>query len=225
MRVLLQLTDEQLDWMGEHIPDALRSPKGGRPPADKRRMLQCIFRILENGAKWKDLPWEFGVKRTVHDWFLRWAKAGFFDQLMREAGRCVEQRDGFKLYECFIDATFSKARLGGDGIGTTKLGRGVKIMLLVDAGGLPVAAYSTEAGPHESRLVQELFDFMSSPTTPERIVGDKAYDSDGLDADLAARGVELIAPHRSNRRPENITQDGRPLRRYKRRWTVERSIS
>lgn len=78
----------------------------------------------------------------------------------------MEQRDGFKLYECFIDATFSKARLGGDGIGTTKLGRGVKIMLLIDAGGLPVAAYSTSAGPHESRLVQELFDFMASPPRP-----------------------------------------------------------
>ena len=31
----------------------------------------------------------------------------------------------------------------------------------------------------------------------------------------------MIAPHRKNRKPENATQDGRPLRRYKRRWTVE----
>jgi transposase len=36
--------------------------------------------------------------------------------------------------------------------------------------------------------------------------------------------VDLIAPHRSNRKPENKTQDGRKLRRYKRRWTVERTI-
>ena len=33
----------------------------------------------------------------------------------------------------------------------------------------------------------------------------------------------MIAPHRSNRREP--TQDGRPLRRYHRRWTVERSLS
>lgn len=38
------------------------------------------------------------------------------------------------------------------------------------------------------------------------------------------KGVEMIAPHRSNRKPENKTQDGRKLRRYKRRWTVERTI-
>jgi len=60
---------------------------------------------------------------------------------------------------------------------------------------------------------------------PERIVGDKAYDSDPLDAELAAQGIEMIAPHRSNRKPENRPQDGRMLRRCARRWTVERTIS
>ncbi len=220
---MLHLTDAQLDWICEQIPEAPRSPKGGRPPADKRKMVQGIFWILDNGAKWKDLPVEFGPKSTVHDWFHRWARAGVFERIMRKAGRCVEQRGGFKLYECFVDATFSKARQGGDGIGVTRIGKGVKIMLLVDAQGLPVAAYSTEAGPHESRLVQGLFDFMVTREAPTRIVGDKAYDSDALDATLAARDIEMIAPHRSNR--DTPTQDGRPLRRYRRRWTVERSIS
>jgi len=119
-----------------------------------------------------------------------------------------------QLYECFVDATFSKARQGGDGIGVTRIGKGVKIMLLVDAEGLPVAAYTTEAGPHESRLVQGLFDFMVSEK-PERIIGDKAYDSDPLDATLAARGIAMIAPHRTNR--HEPTQDGRALRLYQRR--------
>lgn len=48
-----------------------------------------------------------------------------------------------------------------------------------------------------------------------------AYDSDALDETLARRGIELISPHRSNRR-RHATQDGRRLRRYKRRWKVER---
>ena len=55
---------------------------------------------------------------------------------------------------------------------------------------------------------------------PERLIGDKAYDSDPLDLECLNKGVTLIAPHRRNRtRPK--TQDGRPLRRYKRRWKVE----
>lgn len=62
---------------------------------------------------------------------------------------------------------------------------------------------------------------MLSSELPERIIGDKAYDSDKLDAQLAEQGIELIAPNRANRSP---SQAGRPLRRYKRRWTVERTI-
>ena len=42
-----------------------------------------------------------------------------------------------------------------------------------------------------------------------------------LDAALAKRGIEMIASHRSNRTAPK-TQDGRSLRRYKRRWKVER---
>ena len=58
---------------------------------------------------------------------------------------------------------------------------------------------------------------------PKRMVGDKAYDSDKLDNSLKHRGVEMIAPLRMNpRRVRPVTQDGRPLRRYTRRWKVER---
>jgi transposase len=55
---------------------------------------------------------------------------------------------------------------------------------------------------------------------PARLIGDKAYDSDALDEKLAEEyGIELIAPNRQRR---SQTQDGRPLRRYRRRWKVER---
>lgn len=220
----LKLTEEQLDWLVERIPDPVISPKGGRPPANKRRVVRGIFWILDNGAKWKDLPRRFGSKSTVHRWFQKWVRDGIFENIMRDAGRCIERRDGYRLYECFIDGTFAKARGGGDGIGKTKAGKGVKIMVLVDARGLPVSVDTTSASPHESQLVQRLFDFMLTEETPERVIGDKAYDSDELDEQLAEQGVELIAPHKSNRLLENVTQDGRPLRRYKRRWTVERTI-
>ena len=184
-----------------------------------------IFWILDNGAKWKDLPAEYGSKSTVHRWFKKWVETGVFESIMRDAGRCVEERGEYRLYECFVDATFSKAKGGGDGIGCTKVGKGVKIMVLVDARGLPVAVDTAPANRHESHLVQQMFDFMLPAEQPERIIGDKAYDDDALDADLANKGIEMISPHRSNRRPENKTQDGRPLRRYSRRWTVERTIA
>jgi len=55
---------------------------------------------------------------------------------------------------------------------------------------------------------------------PARLIGDKAYDSDPLDQKLVEDyDIELIAP---NRRKRSKTQDGRKLRRYRRRWRVER---
>ena len=53
-----------------------------------------------------------------------------------------------------------------------------------------------------------------------RLIGDATYDSDRLDQALCAQGIELIAPRGPNRR--QLTQDGRPLRRYRRHWKVER---
>jgi transposase len=71
-------------------------------------------------------------------------------------------------------------------------------------------------------LVETTLDACFVDELPARLIGDKAYDSDRLDARLATeRSVEMIAPHRSGRR-KTITQDGRPLRRYRRRWKIER---
>jgi len=57
---------------------------------------------------------------------------------------------------------------------------------------------------------------------PQRLIGDKAYDSDRLDEELRKHyGTEMISPHRRGRR-RTPTQDGRPLRRYTRRWKIER---
>ncbi len=64
--MMLILTKEQLNWLMERIPKPWRSPKGGRPPADLRKVVQGAFWILGNGAKWKDLPKRFGSKSTVH---------------------------------------------------------------------------------------------------------------------------------------------------------------
>ena len=56
---------------------------------------------------------------------------------------------------------------------------------------------------------------------PRRFIGDRAYDSDPLDLRLAAQGIGLIAPHKRNR-TKPVTQGARALRRYRRRWKIER---
>ena len=94
-------------------------------------------------------------------------------------------------------------------------------MVVADNASLPLAIHAASAGPHEVTLVRETLVQSFTAERPERLIGDKAYDSDPLDAELAERGIELIAPHRRNRKKPR-TQDGRKLRRYRRRWKVER---
>jgi transposase len=59
---------------------------------------------------------------------------------------------------------------------------------------------------------------------PERLIADRGYDSNPLRARLVRRGIEPIIPARRNhqRAPH---QDGRKLRRYRRRWIVARTFA
>jgi transposase len=94
-------------------------------------------------------------------------------------------------------------------------------MAIGDAHGLPLAIYVASATPHEVKLVGRTIAKRFTRALPRRLVADLAYDSDPLDRRLRKDGIELIAPHKSNRVKKN-TQDGRKLRRYKRRWKIER---
>ena len=123
--------------------------------------------------------------------------------------------------ECFNDATFVMAKGGGAEVGPTKRGKGMKIMAIVDRHGLPLSVSTHAANHHEVRLVQLCFDFYMIEAKPENLIGDRAYDSDPLDHALRQDGIEMIAPHRSNR-TKPPTQDRRRLRRFLRRWLVER---
>jgi transposase len=106
-------------------------------------------------------------------------------------------------------------------VGPTKRGKGTKLMAVADRAGLTLAVCAASASPHESRLVAPTLDSRFVAELPQRLIGDRAYDADPLDVELAKLGVEMIAPHRRNRKKPR-TQDGRPLRRYKRRWKIER---
>ena len=85
--------------------------------------------------------------------------------------------------------------------------RDQKIMAIADRQGLPVAVHVESATPHEVTLVHATLAERFVRQLAERLIGDNAYESDRLDAELARRGVELIAPHRKTRR--HRTQDGR----------------
>jgi transposase len=106
-------------------------------------------------------------------------------------------------------------------------------MVVVDGAGLPLGNHLHSASPAEVKPVEATLQTIRvgrkhqggrPRQKPIRLIADRGYDSDPLWKQLAGRGIELIVPHRKNRR-KPPTQDGRALRRYKRCWTVERTFA
>ncbi|TWT33852.1 Transposase DDE domain protein [Posidoniimonas corsicana] len=97
-------------------------------------------------------------------------------------------------------------------------------MVLADGGGLPLSIDIASASEAEVNLIEPLLDSSATTHVPNKLIYDKAADCDALRDRLADRDVELITPHRKNR-VRRKRQDGRKLRRYRRRWKIERTVS
>jgi transposase len=93
-------------------------------------------------------------------------------------------------------------------------------MAIADGRGTPIAVGIASGPRHEAKLVEDTLGQRFVRGRLLRLIGDKAYDSNILDAALRKRGIDMIAPNHVTRKLQN--QDGRKLRRYKRRWLIER---
>jgi transposase len=95
-------------------------------------------------------------------------------------------------------------------------------MAICDRHGLPIAVHVASASPGETTLVPATLDARFVRPVPVRLIGDRGYDSDPLDARLRKDyGIDMIARHRKGR-VRAATQDGRVVRRTRRRWKIER---
>ncbi|MDM8330157.1 IS5 family transposase [Desulfovibrio piger] len=214
------LTDDQWSVL-EPLFQKERTGAGRPQIHSDREVLNGVLWVLRTGAAWADLPDRFPSSATCYRRFSKWVKDGRLRKILESLARHLEDNGLINLEECFIDGTFVVAKKGAQKLGKTKRGKGTKLMVIADASGLPIAVYTDSANPHEVRLVQATINEIVTLGRPRRIIGDRAYDSDPLDEALASQGIELIAPHRKNRK-KLATQDGRLLRRYKRRWKIER---
>ena len=218
---MLRLTDEQWERIREHFPEENIPPeRPGRRPVPTRQVLEAVLWILNTGAQWHLLPQCYPHYKTVHRRFQPWCEREVLRDILTQLANTLRAGGAIDERESFIDATFAAAKGGGDDIGPTRRGKGVKILTIVDRHGLPLSVSTHAANHHEVTLVQLSFTFYMLEAKPEYLIGDRAYDSDGLDDDLKQDGVNMIAPHRSTRKLN--TQDGRHLRRDQRRWLVER---
>ena len=105
-------------------------------------------------------------------------------------------------------------------------------MVVVDGQGVPLGSQLVSASPGEVTLAESTLQKISVPqarggfpkTRPLRVVADKGYDSDKLRWNLLKRGIVLISPHRHGRKKPSLN-DGRELRRYRKRYKIERTFA
>jgi IS5 family transposase len=101
----------------------------------------------------------------------------------------------------------------------------MKLELAVDARGRPLAIVAAPADEAETRLADPVIAAVAGELPPGAVVlADRGYDSDDLRGRLRRRGLRLLAAHRRNR-TRSRSNDGRRLRRLRRRWVVERTFA
>jgi transposase len=135
--------------------------------------------------------------------------------------------------QTFLDDSFVPAKRGR-GVGRTKVGKGTKVMAVVEGNGLPIGLYVASAQPHELTLAQATLGTIQEPlprshprTCPKEVVADRAYDSEAFRRYLRRRGIQPTIPSyqcRARKRPKR----GRPLQvgpSYGSRWKVERCFA
>ncbi len=99
-------------------------------------------------------------------------------------------------------------------------------MVLVERQGIPLGITIAAASPAEVTLVDATLNARVTPhrRQPRHLIADRGYDSDPLRERLAARGIVLTSPYRTNNL-ERRYEDGRRLRQYRHRWIIERTIA
>jgi transposase len=110
------LTDPQWEKIEPFLPKPKAPRKGrrrGRPPKPHRVVFEGILWILKTGARWQDLPKDFGVSPSVCWKRLRaWEEQGVWLRLWRAFLSELDQRGRLDWQECFLDGSFAPAKKG-----------------------------------------------------------------------------------------------------------------
>ena len=207
-------------------PRRFRYP--GRKPVGDRQALTGILFILKSNIPWEDLPAEMGCGCGMTCWrrLRDWNEAGVWTQLHQVLLNRLDNAHLINWSRAAVDSTFARAFGGVEGSGPNPTDRGrpgIKQHLLVDANGVPLAADATPANVPEIKELLPLVDSCGPRDEaeeprrrPDKVYGDRAYDSEPHREELRERGIDPELAKRN-------TASGSGVGVY--RWVVERTIS
>jgi len=200
----------------------------GRKPVDNRVALSVILFVLKSGTAWEDVPQELGCcGMTAWKKLHEWQQAGVWQALHQVLLSKLQQADQVDWTRALVDSSTVRATQGGEATGpnpTDRAKAGTKHHLLSDANGLPLAQRTTAANVAAIKQLEPLLAAVPPVQgqrgrprrRPDKVQGDRAYDSQPHRERLQARGIEPVLAKRR-------TPHGSGL--GKQRWPVERLVS
>ena len=224
------LADSQWKLIDPLLPQPKRRrDRRGRPPAPNRACLEGILWVLQTGAAWRFPPDQFLCRSTCRRRLQRWQEQGVWLNAWRTLLGTLDKRGLLKWDETFLDGSFAPAKKGARQSAKPSVARGrsgwywltVKVFRWEFGWKVPLRAKLTLRWTVAE--VRVLWPRGRPRQKPKRIIADRGYDSDPLRERFKNRGIELIAPYREKNKLRRY-EDGRKLRRYKRRCIVKELI-
>ena len=180
------------------IRPILPNKSRGIPRVDDRRVLNGIFWVLRSGAPWRDLPDRYGPYTTCYNRFVRWRRAGVWDQIMERVAAAHDA--AVQMIDTSVIRVHQHGACIANGsrqhIGRSRGGLTCKIHVVVDANGLPVRLGLTCGQAHDNRLCSTLLQRLPRHA---RLLADRGYDADWIRAFVAERGAWANIPPKRNR--------------------------
>jgi len=232
MRDKSLLSDKQWDKIKPLLPKPARRRQRGRPRREERLVLEGILWVLRSGARWRDLPKEYPSASTCWRRLGQWEKGDVWLKIWRGLLGQLDAQGKLNSRRSISRRQLRQRQKRGLCVGKTKRGKGTKWMVVADGQGIPLGSQLASATPAEVTLAESTLARISVPragrgrpiSRPLRVIADRAYDSDPLRWRLLQRGIVLLCPHRRGRRRTSLN-DGRTLRRYTKRWKIERTFA
>ena len=185
---------------------AARRNIGGRPAANRRKVMTGILYVMRTGCQWNALPKEYGSGKTAHRYFQQWVRAGVFKRLWQAGLNAFDELKGIDWRWQAADGALTKAPLGGAQTGKNPTDRsksGTKRSLLVNAQGLPLGIVVSGANTPDGKLLGPTLQAVpiarpDPETTPQHLCLDKAYSSEPCTTLAEAEGYTVHVPDKAN---------------------------
>ena len=122
----LLLTDDEWELIEDFFP---KPASTGRPPVDRRMVVNGILWILRTGSPWRDLPEEFGTWKTCWRLFDEWNADGTLDKILRRLRAAFVDVGAIDEQLWCVDGSIVRAARCAAGGGKKKIRKNQTIML------------------------------------------------------------------------------------------------